>query len=858
MKYARLIKFSAFLLAAALTALLAGAVFGADKGEIDIAGELSFSFGTGRRDSVLLSETELNAMDIVSTVPAEYREVLQNDKFILLFDEKTAAVALFVKETGEVWFSNPTDADSEGIVSGREKDALKAQLLITYYDESGREDKQNSYTDSVLNEKMTYETENDTLTVSYQFGKIAVSLSEIPVQISRERFEGVLEKLSEDSKKALKAEYSPATLNGAEGDFRASLIEKYKNIENNDIYFLKYTSDHIVEKVKKLFDEAGYTPGEVAFDYDENKLEHTENIAPYFKARLSYKLDEKGLAVTLDSKSIEYNPKIPPYRVHMLEYFLSGNKDDKGYMLVPDGSGSLITLNNGKSGEASFEMPVFGENTAKSLKNRPVVNNKASLPVFGIKKGPSAMLAVIEDGQAMASVSARVSGMENEFNTVFPKFIFEDYDVVSLFSNATSVLKSKLPYSGVYKIHYQPLQPGSGYSEMAGAYRKRLIASGVLTQKSIADKYPLMVELAGSVPTGNKSLFSGNELMCSFADAKKIVESLTEELEVPLKIRYSGWDSTGLYPDLPENLKFGSMGNKNDFNALFKFCRQTGNDLFMSVNAGLYEKGPRSFGIKGLDKDSALRFRYNIMNGYRQNDTAIYQLSPRYIPEKAENLLKKTENFGFGALAVDDLPGLLYADYNTKTPYGRQESMTIFGQSLTSLSEKMPLMASNPNAYALNMLSFIGDLPVSDSGFRISDASVPFYQMVIRGFVDYSGPSLTFSADYKTALLNCVEYGAVLNYTLTARDTSRLKNTEYQYINRGRYDDWQEIIKADYAEAAAVLNEFQGQNIISHEKLMKDIFKTTYESGRSVYVNYGESSAEIGGIKIEAKGWCAQ
>ena len=862
MKYKRLTGISVFL----ALALLAGAALGwplHSGGEglsgVSLQGEALLSASGRTRSTALKTEEEINAAGLQTQLPEGFKEALTHEKYTLFFDEKTAAVALRVKKTGEVFLSNPADADEESLVGGREKDALKAQMLITYYDESGREDKQNSFTDCIQNETMTCEIKNESLTVFYQFGKSAVSLSDVPQQISKERFESVLEKLSEEDAKALKSEYSLATLTGAEGEYRATLLEKYKNLENNDVYFLKYTSDHIVEKVKKLFDTAGYTAEDVAFDYKENQLEYAENTTPFFKAALVYTLTDNGLAVTLDTKSIEYNPKMPPYRIRILEYFLSGGQQDDGYLLVPDGSGSLIALNNGKTGESAFSMPVYGADTAQNLKNRPDTVNKLSLPVFGMKKGASAMLAVIEEGDANAWVNARVAGMENTYNNVYGAFTFEEHDVVNLFSTATSVLRSKQPYEGLFRIQYVPLEPESGYSEMAAAYRDYLSKAKGLPAQKAGEAYPLFIELVGAVPkeqNGLQALFSGStEVMCDFSQAKEILQAMED---IDLKVRYTGWDATGLTPDLAQKLRFGAVGSKGDFKALSDYCQSKGIALYMSVDGQLYQKGSKSLSVKGLDKDMALRFTYNYMSGSKSfGSQGVYQLTPACLTEQTGKLQAVLKKMGITGVAPSDLSEILYADYNTKHRQNRQTAKDTVAQSLQTLASGAALALSNPNGYALPMAEYVSDLPVSDSGYRITDEAVPFYQMAVRGSVDYAGPSLTYAPDYKTALLYCVEYGAGLNYTLMAKEPSVLKTGRYNYLNRGLFNDWKDIIREDYGKAEAVLKPLQGLKITAHEKLTDDVYKTVYENGRAVYVNYRNEAVIVDGISVEGKGWCA-
>jgi hypothetical protein len=49
------------------------------------------------------------------------------------------------------------------------------------------------------------------------------------------------------------------------------------------------------------------------------------------------------------------------------------------------------------------------------------------------------------------------------------------------------------------------------------------------------------------------------------------------------------------------------------------------------------------------------------------------------------------------------------------------------------------------------------------------------------------------------------------------------------------------------------MSELQNERIIDHKKLSKKVYKTTYENGKSVIVNYNQDNIDINGIKIKGK-----
>lgn len=76
-------------------------------------------------------------------------------------------------------------------------------------------------------------------------------------------------------------------------------------------------------------------------------------------------------------------------------------------------------------------------------------------------------------------------------------------------------------------------------------------------------------------------------------------------------------------------------------------------------------------------------------------------------------------------------------------------------------------MVSGGNAYLFPYARHIVQAPMSDSGFHITDESVPFYQIVLHGYVDYAGMpyNLAQEVELREYVLQCLEYGSNVYFT---------------------------------------------------------------------------------------------
>ena len=78
----------------------------------------------------------------------------------------------------------------------------------------------------------------------------------------------------------------------------------------------------------------------------------------------------------------------PLTSITLLRYFGAADSQAEGYIFVPDGSGALIYLNNGKTGQTLYSESVYGQDGALPLsERRPFDREVNHLPVFGLKQG---------------------------------------------------------------------------------------------------------------------------------------------------------------------------------------------------------------------------------------------------------------------------------------------------------------------------------------------------------------------------------------------------------------------------------------------------------------------------------------
>lgn len=844
-----------------LSSVFISGVFSVDATQLQIApeGTALSADGLNRSSGVVPTAEEIDADGYDTTLASGFEKALEDEKAILYFNKKTAEVALQDRATGHIWYSNPQDRSTETMVEGTTRLRLGAQVTVTYYDQKGAYGMMDSYNDSIAYDGMSWELAGDELLVTYKLGRTTVTLADVPQQISKSRMEQFISVLPEEDQEDLLKNYRLASIEGKDEAYIENLVKKYPNVVNEDTYYLTKDSNRILKKIKGYLDQCGYTYDDLDYDNAVNQVEVETVSRAHFRLTLSYHLEDGALVAAVKGDSLEYDEKIPPHEIRLLEYFGAGGAQEMGYMLVPDGSGSLIYYNNGKTSETIFSMRVYGADTVSGTESAYVADKKASLPLFGVKNGRAALLVSIEQGAALCTINARVAGMQNSYNTVYTTVMATAVDFMQI-SDSRQIYFEKTPFRDDVVLRYQPMtEEDNSYMGMARAYRSRLLAEGLLTEGDESG-YPLAADVICAVPATDVVAGLPVEVMepvTTFAQAKAIAETLAASSEA-VWLRLEGWQTGGVRQGPQRKLKAeNAIGGAQGLKELVSAAADGGwlliPEVWLATDLDGTSLTAQWNSIRDLCRDVAVRYDYDYLSRYRRyNGHTIYQLTAECFRQQAADYAAQAQNAGLTAAAVADLGADLWSDFTMDKSMNRAVMQLAQVDALASLEEALTLALRNPNDYALASAGAIYDMPCGDSGFRLTDESVPFYQAVVRGSVPYVSESINYQDDCRMAFLQAVEFGAGLQYTLTWETTALLKETDYSWINRGRFSDWEQTIVQQYEHAAAVLAPLAGVEMTGHERVSFNVYKTTYANGDAVVVNYGGEPVTVDGVAIPA------
>ncbi len=829
-----------------------------------------------------VNETADTKYELKDTI---FKLVDENNLYEFYFCEETLEIALKSKSSGEVWYSNPAPSERDAGV----KIDMASQINLFFLNkQDGSQKTYYSYQDCINksnpkdNEYQYYVTTKDgNLRVIYIIGQVKPQYV-IPICLEGERALEIAEqfKANKDHRKiapyitsgSLYAKVTPDVWNGWTIDARqeylkvAPLMEDYIK-EGKTVYIIKdLTKLHnkaLMLKIQAAFTEvAGMTMDErdeinASFGYEEEP-------AISFWIPVDYELTGTGLKATIANDEIKYDTEaLSLVSIDFLKYFGSASKEEEGYMFVPDGSGAIVNFNNGKTNITSdIRVQLYGLDDGRETLTRPYTTEGAYLPVFGIKRPNSAMFAVIESGDTNATVIADIAGKNAtsvDRNRCYTSFKMNEYEELQ-FKNQGKKSKIYQQYmnSADISIHYTILEGDkANYNGMAEYYRNYLIDKQVLTKKDYKD-VPFNIELVGAYDHETAFLgvpYKETKAITTFEDCKAIIEKLNNAGITNVSINYKGWANGGLRNSVFNKVKvLKELGGKEGLADLLKYAEDLGVNLYLETELAFVYNNSMFSGYSELTKASRLvtrnvAYHYQYVDDWNtaSGDNAASIVSPTVIYDInaednsksfATKVLNDLNSLNVKGVSLGSLGYNLPGNYKIKDFSDREKVSKIYSEVAKQFGETMSVMAKGTNYYMLPYVDNIFEISNTSSKYNLADLSIPFYQMVIHGSIQYSGDPINLDGDTRQVFLQAVEAGAGMYYRWCYAPNDEVQDLWFEGMYSLSYQSWLDQAIEMYKEYNDLLSITAGEYMISHEAVAEDVSKVTYSNGVVVYVNY--------------------
>lgn len=785
----------------------------------------------------------------------------ENDTLKLYADLETATVAVVDKRNGQITYSNPLDADDDPIANGTNKNYLKSQLILDYFNTARTEGTFDSFSYCTSRGQLEVESIKDGLRFIYTLGDLESATGIVPQYISRATLDRVLAALDDEGVKFVEKKY-----------VESEVGEDYLELLSGA---MKGASQ--IRKLNRYFEEAGFTEEDYIAEMENSGVEGAVPIS--FVIPLEYRLNGDAVDVSIPMSAVQENGGGSIFRIQLLRYFGAAGTEENGYMLVPNGSGSIINFNNGKTTAENYSEYVYGIDKLAAEYTVRENTEDVKLALYGIFRDNSSILATIEDGASFANISASVAGKIHSYNYVYSSFVLRGNDKLSMFgttgNEADIPIVEKNFYDANLTVKYTMLTADNpGYAGAANYYRQRLVDEGVLKAKeNSADDIKFYYDVLGGVMMNKFFLgarYEGMYAMTTFGQAADISADLAANGISNQVMNFQGWMNRGYYHDVVDKIKVPrALGGKGDLKRLNDAVAQNGGTLYADVAfqkvteiSKRYSEGNESsryygggyIANFGLVNPATLRQT----SGLGWSENIYYLISPKFLVRYVDQFTAKIGKYDVDGISLRDLGNALHSDKKRTNIITREEALDVVEASLAQLmATNKKIMVNDGNDYTFAYADDMINVPISDNDYYIVDATVPFYEMLIHGYIDYSGGVINLSDTYDRSdiVLGLIEAGASPHFMFTYQSSSEIKDTGLNRFYSTNYDNWRDDAIGIYSAVNKALGAVSNACIINHEILENDIRVITYDNGVKIYINKGTSDQKVDGVEVPAKSY---
>ncbi len=785
----------------------------------------------------------------------------ENDTLKLYVDTKMGNVAVVDKRNGQITYSNPEGLEEDGIANEANKNYMRSQLIVDYFNTSRTVGTFDSYSYAAEKEQIEVEAIDNGIRFIYTLGDLSSATGIVPQYISVETLEQVTSALSEKDAKEVLKKY-------IESDVQDGYMELLEST-------LKGASQ--LRKLNRYFEEAGFTEEMYIIEMENSGVEGAVPIS--FTIPLEYRLHDDAVDVSIPMSGVEENGGGAIFRIQMLRYFGAAGTDENGYLLVPNGSGSLIYFNNGKQTADVYSEYVYGIDPLSAEYTVRENTENVKMALYGIFRDDSAIFATIESGASLANIGASVSGKVNEYNNVYATFIMRGNDRLSMFGTTGNEADIPIVENNFYDanlvVRYTMLtQENASYAGAANYYRNRLVEEGVLSAKTTdTEDIKFYYDTLGGVRKIKYVLgvpFDGMYSMTTFEQAGDIYNDLKENGITNQVMNYQGWMNRGYHHDVVDKIRVPKkLGGKSDLESLSASMAADGNDFYGDVafqrvtyvsrrysdnNETSRYYGGGYIASFGLVNPATLRQTSGL--GYAENHFDL--ISPKFLVRYVDKFTDKITKYDISGISLRDLGDELHSDKKRTNVINREASLDVVEASLAQIEGVgRKIMLNDANDYAFAYADDIINVPLTDNDYYIVDEAIPFYEMLIHGYIDYAGGTINLSDTYDRTdiVLNLVETGASPHFMFSAENSSDIKQTGLNRFYATTYENWKDDAIAIYTEVNDALKYVQNAGITDHRILDQDLRAVTYDNGITIYINTGNSDKTADGITIPARSY---
>ena len=788
---------------------------------------------------------------------------IENGYLRLEFFTETARIVVTELATGRTWHSTPEYTYEDlALTAAINHFHMQSLFVLEYEEQGGRSATLDTYRFSVRTGRFEHEILSDTeMELRFTVGVVQETFH-IPYAIYAERLYTFTDGMTRSDMLLIMNSYRRfeyARLRPI--DIEGGILERFPMLipdgENppTSIYVLNDDlASPLRQRIQDVLQYAGYT----IYDWREDMAYfgvETEADGPVFNLILNFELYNNEMVVTVPFERLTYNPSFLPTRLILMPFFGAGHRNDDGYLFVPDGSGAIMRFNSVRYNQEIYFSNVFGWDAAV-IREEFIHDNRSAYPVFGIYRNGGTFAAIIEEGASYAAIRAEVAGMGSPFGRVHPSFRLihgAEMDVAGRTDARILIHEYSINRNERIVVRYV-FTDNPGYVGMAVAFREFLQARYPWLNNRVEAPINVMVEILGSALTPQHLLgFPVDRpfALTTYDEAASMMETFSDFGWQNVHIKMRGAHNHSIDHSVPNGVNLISqLGGRRSFDDMVSTANRLGFPFFLEGEF-VHMRNSRMFDGFSRHRDIARQVtRHRVEHAGRSHvyfgpltegmilADPVSLATPDFTLRTIRSFVDDAAARGVGNIAFRCLASTLAGDFNERAHISREESMNMRVDLLRELSEGGTGIWLNYGfSYAIPFADIVTGMPLSDQGFNVADASVPFYQIALHGFVHFAGRPLNLAEDFSYHLLKSVESGSSLFFSFMNVPAADLQVSRYRRYFANEFGRWADVANEFYWRHRNDLGHLYNQLIVGHEILSYGVTVTIYEDGTRVYVN---------------------
>ncbi len=579
---------------------------------------------------------------------------------------------------------------------------------------------------------------------------------------------------------------------------------------------------------------------------------------------LVVELTDTGIIAEIPEESIVEGEthKVSGFYIYpFLGYSKLGIRD--GYMVIPDGSGAIINL---EDNDGEYTQPysnyIYGENIGIDEKNVPTLfkghnivkpAENVLMPIFGMVHTDSqiGLLGIVEGGAEYSSkIEAYPNGAVTDYDWITAKFVYrQSYNQSMSQSTGSIVVIQNERNHFDARIRYEFVNgEEASYTGLAKTYRNYLLENEALNQ--VEEQFKMRLDFLG-LEQKDGMIFREDVVMTTVEDIKQIYAELGVEGVTNLLTIYKGWQKDGLAASSPATtFKVDqSIGGKHELLDLLAELEEC-DVAFYLYNDPLKVDSAASTLLK-YSVVKKLNKRVHEEETYKDVIEGYNYLLPSKVAEMAAKLESSYVKNNINNIMLSEISNTVFS-YSIKGKiYDRITTAEAFEGVVANYSDSFNLLLEQPFSYLWQYTDMYVDTPVSGSRYNFVDEDIPFLSIVLKGSLPMYSNYINFEANKQEYFLKLVEQGVLPSFYLTMEDPAELKYTNSSDIYSSCYDLLKNDLMTYYNELEEVYSQISGATIEDHSRV-DDLVTVEYSNGIKVYVNYSTKAKTIDGVTIDA------